>query len=525
MKNFTNLILGLHSAVNNEEKTEFIVNCLNAARNEDKLWIIYLLSGGRIKKSISSEILRKCALETTNLPEWLFDECLKFTGDLPETISLIAPEPVKASNYTLSYWIQYIDIIRSLLPAEQIEKVLLAWKVLSTKDLYIFNKLASDSLKPAVNERVLINAIAVHAGLTKSFTAKKITGKWHPDEVTFDELFHSEDMLTDIAAPYYFFPASPFTGNQHVQNNPEKWIAEWKWDGIRAQVIKRERELFIWTKDEELVTNKFPEFETLKSMLPDGTVLDGELVCMKNNKLMSFHSVNLRMGRKSCSPKTLKESPAAFIVYDILEWKRTDIRNLPLIERAGILKSIKKLILISETLLLSQILPFNNIQDLQMLRKRAREAGAVGILLKRADSVYSNPRPDDWLSWKAEPFVINAILSYVNFGQGNDEMIFTFGVWSGRELVPVAKVVPVLPEKEFIKVYEFIKENTIERFGPVRTVKPELVFEIAFEGIARSSRHKSGVVLRNPWMGRWLKEKDPGKAPKIDVLMALLKDE
>jgi len=515
LKNFTKLILGLLGAVKNEDKTEIIINYLSIARNEDKLWMIYLLTGGKIKKCVSAEIIRKCALEHTALPVWLFDECLQRVGDLPETISLLIQQPESISNYSLSYWIQYIETIRSLMPNEQIEKVHQAWSILPPKDIYIFNKIAAGTIRITVNEKLLAVALSIHTGLSKNVLAKKLINKWHPQETTYLEFISNDESKTDITKPYYFFPASPLV-NLPVEHTD--WIAEWKWDGVRAQIIKREGELFIWSKQEELITNKFPEFDSLRVDLPNGTVLDGELICRKNNRPMPFHSLTLRLGKKNCSPKMLKDSPAAFMAHDLLEWNGNDIRNLPLQERLKILSNNKKQIINNKTILFSEFLQLNSFSELKNHRKKARSVGAAGLIIKRKDSVYKQLNNDDWLAWNAEPYVINAVLSYVNFGQGNDEMIFTFGVWSGNELVPIAKVTPVLNEKEMLKVYNFIKENTIERFGPVRTVKPELVFEIAFDGIAHSSRHKSGVVIRNPWMGRWRKDMKAKEATYIDEL-------
>lgn len=519
LKNFTKLILGLLRSAKNEDKTELILNYLSIARSEDKLWMLYFLSGGKFKKSISSEILKKCALIHTGLPLWLFEECLKMTGDLTETISLVLREPEKKSNYSLAYWLQFIDTIRSLMPMDQADKILTAWSMLLPEDIYIFNKLAAGTFKIKLNVNLAVSSLAEYTGLSKSIISKKLAEKWYPDTISYAEFISTPDSYSDISKPYYFFSAAPLV---NIPQDHNKWTVEWKWDGVRAQFIKREGELFIWTKDEELITHKFPEFDLLKNTLPDGVVLDGEILCMKNNRPMPFHALKLRLGRKYCSQKQLKESPAVFIVFDILEWNGKDIRYFTFSERLKILSNIKEQIINNKIVQLSELNTYNSLNDLKELRKKARSSGASGLILKRKDSVYKKLSSGDWLAWKAEPYVINAVLSYVNFGQGNDEIDFTFGVWSGGELVSVAKVTPVLTEKEMISVYNFIKNNTLERFGPVRTVKPQLVFEIAFESIAHSSRHKSGVIIRNPWMGKWRKDIKAKEAYKIEELLKLI---
>jgi DNA ligase 1 len=344
-------------------------------------------------------------------------------------------------------------------------------------------------------------------------------GNWSPGYSNFRELVLSEDTL-DISRPYPFYLAYALEGEVSALGNIDEWQAEWKWDGIRGQVIVRNRELFVWSRGEELVTDKYPEFSVFLDLLPDGTVLDGEILPFKGDLPLPFNKLQTRIGRKSLTQKQLKEVPIAFVAYDLLEWQGVDIRDWPLRDRR--LQLAQLCATGSSALRLSPTVTVESWEQLAEERQRARELFSEGIMLKRKDSVYRDGRRrGDWWKWKIDPFTIDAVMIYAMSGHGRRANLYTdytFGVWKDGLLVPFAKAYSGLTDEEIREVDRWVKRNTIEKFGPVRSVKPELVFEIAFEGIAKSTRHKSGIALRFPRIHRWRKDKPIQEANTLDDL-------
>ena len=339
-------------------------------------------------------------------------------------------------------------------------------------------------------------------------------------------------MKTDVSKPYPFYLAYAIEEDLATLGEPADWQAEWKWDGIRGQIIKRAGELFVWSRGEGLMTEKFPEYHALQPVLPDGLVLDGEIIPFRTSSPegggregapLAFALLQTRIGRKNVTKKQLQEAPIAFFAYDLLEYEGEDWRSKPLTERRQLLEQIVKSIN-HPTLLLSEIVQFHSWEELGQLREQSREMGAEGFMLKKGSSVYQTGRKrGDWWKWKIDPLTIDAVMIYAQKGAGRRSNLYTdytFAVRDGDKLVPFTKAYSGLTDKEFAQVDNFVKRNSLEKFGPVRTVKPELVFEIAFEGIAASSRHKSGVALRFPRMSRWRQDK---KVEEINTLEDLKK--
>ncbi|HRH61086.1 MAG TPA: cisplatin damage response ATP-dependent DNA ligase, partial [Chitinophagaceae bacterium] len=334
----------------------------------------------------------------------------------------------------------------------------------------------------------------------------------------------------DYSKPYPFYLAYALEDDLPTLGEPHEWLAEWKWDGIRGQIIKRNDELFVWSRGEELMTEKFPEYFTLKNSLPNGIVLDGEIVSMAANetavKPLPFSALQTRIGRKNVTKKQLQESPAAFIAYDILEYNFKDCRSMMMHERRALLETIVQQ-LHEPVLRISPLVEFVQWQELTAQREQSRDRGSEGIMLKRKNSVYQAGRKrGEWWKWKIDPMVIDGVLIYAQKGHGRRSNLYTdytFAVKDGDKLVPFTKAYSGLTDKEFNEIDAFIKRNSLEKFGPVRTVKPQLVFEIAFEGIAASTRHKSGVALRFPRMSRWRKDKTADEINTIEDLKAMLK--
>jgi DNA ligase-1 len=372
---------------------------------------------------------------------------------------------------------------------------------MNRSEQFVFNKLITGGFRIGVSQSIMVNALAKVLNKESPVIAHRISGQWDPATITFDGLVGEHGVSTDVSKPYPFYLAYAIEEDLATLGDPSDWQAEWKWDGIRGQIIKRAGELFVWSRGEGLMTEKFPEYGALQHLLPDGLVLDGEIIPVVEGKPLAFALLQTRIGRKNVTKKQLQEAPIGFFAYDLLEYGGEDWRSKPLTERRELLEEIVKGIH-HPTLLLSEIVAFRSWDELGQLREQSREMGAEGFMLKKKSSVYQTGRKrGDWWKWKIDPLVIDAVMVYAQKGAGRRSGLYTdytFAVRDGDKLVPFTKAYSGLTDKEFAQVDAFVKRNSLEKFGPVRTVKPELVFEIAFEGIAASSRHKSGVALRFP---------------------------
>ncbi|HEY3249842.1 MAG TPA: ATP-dependent DNA ligase [Ignavibacteria bacterium] len=530
MKYFAELFVKLDQTNKTTEKLEIIQDYLKKASDEDKLWVLYIFSGGRIKRYFNYTHLWQWANEHSGLPAWLFEECYHAVGDMAETIALVLPEQAKESDYTLTYWLKYIESLKDLTEEEKKNKIIDAWDSLSKSGKLVFNKLITGGFRVGVSQKILINALSAQTGVETNIISHRLMGNWHPDKTTFDMLVHGDSAYEDISKPYPFYLAYQLEGEPKDLGSPADWQAEWKWDGIRGQIIFRKGELFIWSRGEDLVTNKFPELEGLNQLLPEGTVIDGEILCWSGTKPLSFNVLQTRIGRKNLSPKILKDAPVVFMAYDVMEYNGEDVRNKTLVERRKILNRIfgetTLVALPASGGLISPIIEFESWDELRKLRETSREGSTEGVMLKRKDSFYEVGRKKgDWWKWKIDPYTIDCVMVYAQKGHGRRADLFTdytFAVWDNGKLVTFAKAYSGLTDKEIREVDSFVKRNTVERFGPVRTVKPKLVFELAFEGIAPSSRHKSGVALRFPRIARWRKDKKPEEADTLDTLKKLM---
>ena len=523
MKNFTQLFVSLDQTTKTLAKIDALENYFQTVTDEDKLWAIALLSHRRPKRTVNTTFLSTWATELSKVPGWLFDESHAVVGDLAETITLMLPEPSTTSDFSLRYWIDFIRALEPLSVEEKRERILWAWDRLNEMERFVFNKLITGSFRIGVSQSLMVKALAKHTQVAENIIAHKIMGNWSPELDNFHDLFHAE-VIHDISKPYPFYLAYALESEVQELGDPSDWFAERKWDGIRGQIIVRDGQLFVWSRGEELVTDKYPEFAVMRDLLPDGTVIDGEIMPFKDNAPLSFNHLQTRIGRKNLSPKLLKEVPVAFITYDVLEWKGEDIRPLPMIERRKILEEICRVH--SAVLKLSQLVPFSTWEELAIERGRSRDFLSEGIMLKRKESSYRDGRRrGDWWKWKIDPHTVDAVMIYAMRGSGRRANLYTdytFAVWDNGQLVPFTKAYSGLTDEEFREVDRWIKQNTLERFGPVRSVKPLLVFEIAFEGIARSTRHKSGIALRFPRIKRWRKDKKVEEANTLKHLFQLL---
>jgi len=523
MKHFGQLFTDLDQTTKTLGKIDALLDYFSKISDQDKLWAIALLSHRRPRRTVNTSLLALWASELAQLPAWLFEESYHVVGDLSETITLLLPPPGERSDESLTYWIDFIRALNPLTIEEKKEKILWAWNRLEQTERFVFNKLITGGFRVGVSQQLMVKAVAKHTGVAENIVAHKLMGNWSPETDTFQDLLLSPGGQ-DISKPYPFYLAYALEDEVHTLGEPAEWYAEHKWDGIRGQVIVRERQLFVWSRGEELVTDKYPEYEAFLQLVPDGTVLDGEILPFRDDRPLSFNHLQTRIGRKKLTPKLLKDVPVAFVVYDILEWGGEDIREWPMHRRRAKLEEICAIP--GAVMRLSALIRFDTWEALAAERARARDHLSEGVMLKRKDSIYRNGRRrGDWWKWKIDPFTLDAVMIYAMHGSGRRANLYTdytFAVWDGEQLVPFTKAYSGLTDEEIREVDRWIKQNTVERFGPVRSVKPELVFEIAFEGIARSTRHKSGIALRFPRIKRWRKDKPAAEADHLDNLRKLL---
>ena len=514
MQLFAQLVQQLGTSTKTNDKLDALVNYFTHADTKDKVWVIALFSGRRPRRTVNSTQLTAWCAEIIHLPVWLFEECYHTVGDLSETIALLIPEINQPSHAAaakpLHYYVERFLQLEKAAEAEKKTFILQSWLELTSKERFVFNKLLSSTFRVGVSQSMMVNALAKTVHLESSVIAHRISGNWDPATTTFEDLLSEQASSIDYSKPYPFYLAYAIEEEVSQLGAPADWQAEWKWDGIRGQIIKRNNQLFVWSRGEDLITEKFPEFQQLLEKLPDGVVIDGEILPYKEGQVLNFNVLQTRIGRKNVTKKHLQEAPAGLFAYDLLELNEQDIRHLPLVERRKALEELVNALQIP-FIQLSPIVDFNDWQQLTMLREQSRAINSEGLMLKRKSSAYQVGRKrGDWWKWKIDPLTIDAVMVYAQKGTGRRSNLYTdytFAVQDGDKLVTFTKAYSGLTDKEFALVDAFVKKNSIEKFGPVRTVKPELVFEIAFEGIAASNRHKSGVALRFPRISRWRTDK------------------
>ncbi|HEY5461929.1 MAG TPA: ATP-dependent DNA ligase [Hanamia sp.] len=525
---FANLVSELSASTKINEKIQDLVDYFAIAPDADKVWVIAIFSGRRPRRAVNSRLMREWATEIVHIPEWLFNECYHTVGDLSETLALLLPDVKneKQKTESLSYYLEKFIAIEK--EDESIKKTFIvdSWQQMNKNERFVFNKFITGSFRIGVSQKTIVNALAKVVELSPSVIAHRISGNWDPVTTTFKELLSETASLSDFSKPYPFYLAYAIDDDVENLGDINEWQTEWKWDGIRGQIIKRNNELFVWSRGEELMTDKFPEYFILKDLLPDGVVLDGEIIPAAQGKPLPFAVLQTRIGRKNISKKQLQEAPISYFAYDILEYNYEDWREKPLTERRKKLEEIITPIK-NNAIQISEIIHCGSWNELAELRKKSREMNSEGIMLKRKNSDYKVGRKrGDWWKWKIDPLTIDCVMVYAQKGSGRRSNLYTdytFAVKDGDKLVTFTKAYSGLTDKEFAQIDNFVKRNSIEKFGPVRTVKPELVFEIAFEGIAASNRHKSGVALRFPRMSRWRKDKTAEDINTMDDLKEMLK--
>jgi DNA ligase-1 len=526
MKRFSQLIQELELSNKTNDKIGALVSYFSEADERDKPYVIAMFTGKRPKRPVNTALIKQWAIELSDIPAWLFSESHHSVGDLSETIALVLPPAKHNVEKPLNQWITELSQLQGKADDTKKAYVLNAWDGLSTQERFIFNKLISGNFRIGVSNKMLVNALAKHSEQDSSKIMHSIMGKWLPNEITYKELIAGKHVNTDNSWPYPFCLAYALDTEPENLGETSAWQAEWKWDGIRGQIVKRNGELFIWSRGEELVTEQFPELHFLREELQDGTVLDGEILSIKDCKVQSFSTLQQRLNRKTINKSQLNDAPIGFFTYDVLEFEGNDIRQEPLLKRRVILVDIIEKLATKNVVSVSPVIEFNSWVKLAELRETARDLNSEGIMLKKLDSVFHTGRKrGDWWKWKINPYTVDTVMIYAQKGTGrraNFYTDYTFAVREGEQLITIAKAYSGLTDKEIKEVNSFVNKNAIEKFGPVRTVKPELVFEIAFEGIAESKRHKAGLALRFPRIARWRKDKKADEINTLDDLRQLL---
>ncbi|MAB06852.1 MAG: ATP-dependent DNA ligase [Rhodobacteraceae bacterium] len=526
MRAFAELFMAIDQTTKTTVKTEALARYFETAPDDDRLWTIALFSGRRPKRAVNTTQLREWAAERAGLPLWLVEESYPIVGDLAETIALILPPPTEVAEPSLSSLLEEL----LTLPRRDIEdrkaRILAQWDRLDETGRFLFNKLITGGFRIGVSRKLMTRALALATGQDEAALALRLMGDWTPQSTTWHDLVESPDPQEDESRPYPFYLAYQLDGTPEDLGPPDDWLAEWKWDGIRGQLILRGGSHHVWSRGEELTTDRFPELARATDFLAPGHVFDGEIVAWDGSQPMPFNTLQQRIGRKTVPKKLLREAPVVLLAYDLLEAGGEDLRDAPFSERRARLDALLANLPDDAPVRRSPSLAFDSWEALAETRATARERRAEGVMLKRLDAPYlSGRKKGDWWKWKLDPLSVDAVMIYAQQGHGRRANLFTdftFAAWNGNELVPFTKAYSGLTDAEFDRITNWVRRNTLQRFGPVRQVRPELVFEIAFEGIQPSPRHKSGLSLRFPRMARWRHDKPAQEANTLDDLRALL---
>ena len=555
MKAFSDLYWRLDGTTSTNDKVAALKDYFAAVPPEDAACGLTVLCGAKQLRAVPMKLLREWAAEAAGLPLWLLEECYAHVGDLAETLALVLPETFPADQQaaaarlpdTLSLARCLAETVRGLRGKPDADKrrvVEATWRRLAPRERIVWHKLLTGGCRVGVSRTLVARALAELSELEPAVIAERMMAATIEAAEDFQQLLSPEPTAADSLRPYPFFLASPLEGEPDALGAITDWQAEWKWDGMRAQLVRRDAGATIWSRGEERMNDAFPEIVAAADALPAGTVLDGELLAARPDCLLPFAMLSRRASRKRVTKKLLAEIPAVFVAYDLLEAAGKDLRGDPLADRRRRLVDLLPLAFgrlpqprgggptlrdtdpATERLFHSPLVTGCSWAELRRIRTEARSRGVEGLMLKRTGSRYAHGRPrGDWWKWKVEPLEIDAVLHYAQAGHGRRAGLhtdYTLGVWDGDELVTIAKAYSGLSDKELVEVDKIIRATTVQRHGPVRVVEPTLVFQLAFENVSRSTRHKSGIAVRFPRIQRWRRDKQPHDAATLADLEALL---
>ena len=540
MKDFAALFLALDSTTSTKKKTDALLAYFRRAQPADAAWALYFLAGGKPRQTVPTALVRAAARECAGIPEWLFDESYDVVGDLAETVAHVLPPPARSIELPLHVWIEERLIALRGRSPEDISAALKAyWDELDTAGRFLLTKLIGGSFRVGVSKSLVIRGLAQASGLDAKLLAQRLMGytdKHHaPDAARFALLVDPEHQAqADSGQPYPFFLAHPLQAPVETLGDRADWQIEWKWDGIRAQFIRRGTESWLWSRGEDLLNGRFPELDAMHASLPDQTVLDGEIVVWRDGRVQPFAELQKRIGRKNVTKKILADLPVAFLAYDLLEVDGADCRGWPQWRRRERLEAVVRDArgAADGPLRISPLVDAPDWASVTALREESRSRAVEGFMLKQREGRYGAGRTKDvgtWWKWKIDPYTVDAVLIYAQSGHGRRANLYTdytFAVWDGepgdeagpRRLVPFAKAYSGLTDDEMRQVDQRIRQTTTEKFGPVRSVTPTLVVELGFEGIQASPRHKSGIAVRFPRMLRLRWDKPVDEADTLQTL-------
>jgi DNA ligase-1 len=576
MRRFCQLFRQLDRSTGSHERVAALVAHFGSVPAEDAAWALHCLLGKQRRRLLTARRLREIALDATAMPEWLFQASRAQVGDSAETIALLVSGSAEAgagmeahpqegeanigADLPLHQWMERILPGLAALPeAEQTEEIQRLWRALSLEEVLVMVKLLTGAFRVGVGPGLVIRALASLSGVESVELQHRLMGPFEPSAAAFVELLQPQaSKERPSSRPYPFFLASPLESGRLGDLDPAQWLAEWKWDGIRGQLIRRDGAGFLWSRGEELINGSFPDLMEQADILPDGLVLDGEVLVWPAGQTRPepFVVLQRRLGRRNPTAALLRSMPAAFVAYDLLESEGIDRREEPLRRRRERLMELAASG-VPGALRLSSDLPLSDWNDLEAWREKARDAGAEGVMLKLLASPYgSGRRRGSWWKHKLEPMRLDAVLLYARNGSGRRANLYTdytFGLWATadspgpdssplasspmegkapggggtapdqeRRLVSFASAYSGLSDAEIQELDRWIRRHTTERFGPVRAVAPELVFELAFEGVQRSGRHRSGLAVRFPRISRWRRDKPAAEADTLAAALALI---
>jgi DNA ligase-1 len=529
MKGFADLYEQLDSTTSTNKKVEYLISYFDSSDREDAAWATYFLSGRRFDRSVSTTQLREWTYDLAEVPEWLFEECYIKVGDLAETIALLLDDTGDQTGDPAPLHVWACDKLPKLDNASehrQRELITGWWRSLDRMGVFMLNKLMMGGMRVGVSSGLVTRALSEFSGVDRPTIQHRLTGDWQPSSEFFERLISEETTDADTSRPYPYFLATPLEQKSDPleTEDPQDWLVEWKWDGIRAQLVRRDGESYLWSRGQELITDTYPEIRDAGQVLGDDMVLDGELLAWRDGEPLPFSKLQNRIGRSQPGRRIRREVPVVLMTYDIMEWQGEDLRDEPLERRRELLETVCEDA--PDPIRLSPLVERDTWDDYAELRDEARDRKVEGLMLKRLGSPYRSGRVrGDWWKWKVDPLTIDAVMIYAKAGHGWRADLYTdltFAVWDDDELVPICKAYSGLTDEEIEQLDGWIKDHTTERFGPVRSVEPAHVFEIAFAGLAPSNRHKSGIALRFPRISRWRKNLSIEDADTLDEVEELL---
>jgi DNA ligase 1 len=527
MKDFARLFSEIDATTRTTEKVDAMSRYFTHADPADAAWTVWFLSGGRPRRLVPVRLLAAWAMEESGVSDWLFEESYHAVGDLAETIALLLPENSNSSDASLDEWVRLRLLTIGGAPEERQKEIVLdAWRSLCGTERFVWNKLITGSFRVGVSQSLLVRALSRASAVPEAVIAHRLAGDWRPGADSYRRLVAEGTETPAESSPYPFYLAYALESDLEHLGDVNEWQAEWKWDGIRSQLIRRNGATYIWSRGDDLITDRFPELAEASEWLPDGTVIDGEILPWREGKPLPFAQLQRRIGRKNLTATIRAEVPISILAYDLLEFAGEDAREHPLAWRRAKLAELIESANAESRIMLSPVVNAESWSEIRAAKNRARELGAEGLMLKRLDSPYGvGRRKGGWWKWKLDPYSVDAVMVYAQPGHGRRALLhtdYTFAVRDGDTLVPFAKAYSGLTDAEIREMDAWIRRNTLEKFGPVRAVKPEQVFELGFEGIQASARHKSGIAVRFPRILRWRKDKPASEADTLDSLRALL---